>query len=101
MLKKCKLRMWEENPTIDIEDGTTIPYEKIGWIACQYGGYPEDVFYEKMTKEYIKFILENSIECAIEMYNEPLESDDFLDESLYEGEANVKLYKGKVIIHYV
>jgi hypothetical protein len=54
-----------------------------------------------MSKEDIKFILENNIECAIEMYNEPLESDDFLDESLYQGEANVKLYKGKVIIHYV
>jgi hypothetical protein len=52
MLKKCKLRMWEDNPTIDIEDGTTIPYEKIGWIACQYGGYPEDVFYEKMSKDF-------------------------------------------------
>ena len=54
-----------------------------------------------MSKEDIKFILENSIECAIEMYNEELEVDDFLDESLYQREANVKLYKGKVIIHYV
>ena len=65
MLKKCKLRMWEENPTIDIEDGTTIPYEKIGWIASQYGGYPEDVFYEKMSKEDIKFICNPGIKPAI------------------------------------
>jgi hypothetical protein len=91
--------MWEDMPTIDVEEGTTIEHEQIGFIGHNYGGYPEDVYYEKITKEDIQFILDNEVDCEIEMIDEFLGSGESSDELLFEGELIPKLHKGKVIIY--
>lgn len=99
MRKKCKLRVWDDTTTIDIEDGSVVEENQIGYIGHNYGGYPEDVYYEKITKEDIQFILDNDVECEIEMIDEFLGQGETSEELLFEGDLVPKLHKGKVIIY--
>lgn len=99
MRLKCKLRLWEEMPTIDIENGTTITHESIGFIGHNFGGFPKDLHYEKITKDDIKFILENEVECEIEMVDEFESDEEINDELMFHGDLTPKLHKGKVIIY--
>lgn len=82
-----------------LEDGTIIGRDKIGWIANNYGNYPEDSFYERFCLDDAFFVVNNSIECEIEMMDEFTNPEHYEDVPLFEGERKPKLYKGKIIIH--
>lgn len=85
--------MVDDQPTFLLEDGTIIDTEKIGFIAHSYGEHPEDSFYEKFTKHDVTFIINNKVECQIEMRTESDDEDDLHNRV-------PRLYKGKVIIHF-
>ena len=87
MKAKATLVMVDEEPTFVLEDGTIIDTCKIGYISNSYGVFDEDCFYEKFTKNDVSFVIDNNVECQIEMIND-------------EAERVPKLYKGKVIIHF-
>lgn len=90
--------MVDELPTFVLEDGTIIDTNKIGYVANSYGVFDEDLFYEKFTKNDISFIVENNIECHIEVIDEFTDTKEYIGTA--EGFRKPKLYKGKVIIHY-
>lgn len=88
--------MVDDQPTFILEDGSIIEKEQIGFIHHSYGEHPDDSFYEKFTKNDINFIINNNIECAIEMVAE----DDDEESDAFEGRRVPRLYKNKVIIHF-
>lgn len=79
--------MVDEQPTFTLEDGTIIDTDKIGYICSQYGVSPDDCFYERFTKDDVSFIIDNDVDCEIEMVDD-------------DGFRTPKLYKGKIIIHF-
>ena len=99
MKLKCKFRLWDGQPTIDVENGSHIENDKIGYIGNDYGTYPNYLHYEKITKEDIKFILDNDIECEIEMVDEFDIDEDISSDYISSSDLVPKLHKGKVIIY--
>lgn len=100
MKAKATFVLVDEKPTFILEDGTIIETEKIGYVAHTYGLSPEDCSYDRFTTADINFIIDNNIECEIEMMDEFSDSDEYDNVGLFEGERKLKLYKGKVIIHF-
>ena len=93
--------MVEDDYSFVLEDGTVIEKDMIGWVAHTYGNYPEDSFYDKFDIDEAMFVLNNNIECDIEMMDEFTNPEHYEDVPLFEGERKPKLYKGKIIIHYL
>jgi hypothetical protein len=100
MREKATLVLVDEEPTFLLQDGTVIDSDKIGYVAHTYGLSPEDCFYDKFNAYDITFIIENNVECEIEMVDEFTNPELYENVPLYEGERKPKLYKGKVIIHF-
>ena len=101
MRAKAKLVMVENDYSFVLEDGTVIEKDLIGWIAEMYGNYPEDCFYNKFALDEAIFVANNKIYCEIEMMDEFTNPEHYEDTPLYEGERKPKLYKGKIIIHFL
>lgn len=100
MKAKATLVLVDDKPTFILEDGTIIETEQIGYIAHTYGLAPEDSFYDRFTKADVDFIVDNDIECEIEMMDEFTNPEEYYGVGLFEGERKPKLHKGKVIIHF-
>jgi hypothetical protein len=99
MKLKCKFRLWDGQLTIDVENGSQIEDDKIGYIGHNYGAYPDYLHYEKINKDDIKFILDNDIECEIEMIDEFDIDEDISSDYISSSDLIPKLHKGKVIIY--
>lgn len=93
--------MVEDDYSFVLEDGTVIEKDMIGWVSHTYGNYPEDSFYDKFDIDEAMFVLNNNIECEIEMMDEFTNPEHYEDVPLFEAERKLKLYKGKIIIHYL
>lgn len=100
MREKATLVLVDNEPTFLLEDGTIIETEKIGYIAHNYGLSRDDCFYDKFTKNDVDFIVDNNVECEIEMMDEFTNPEQYENVPLFEGERKPKLHKGKVIIHF-
>lgn len=87
MRAAATLVMVDDEPTFLIDDGTIIDTDKIGYICSQYGINTDDCFYEKFTKDDVSFIIDNNVNCEIEMVDE-------------DGFRSPKLYRNKIIIHF-
>lgn len=98
MTEKLTLVLIEDEPTFIMEDGTIIDQAKVGWVAINFGGYPEDIYYDKVTEEHIQFILDNNIPLEIEMVDTPNQNDG--EWTYYESDRKPRLHKGKIIIHF-
>lgn len=99
MKLKCKFRLWDGSLTIDVENGSLIEDDKIGYLGHDFGSYPEDLHFEKITKDDIKFILENDVDCEIEMIDEFDIDEDISSNYISSADLVPKLHKGKVIIY--
>jgi hypothetical protein len=99
--EKVKFVMVDNDYSFILEDGTVIEKDRIGWIAHDYGNYPEDSFYEKFCLDNAFFVANNGIECEIEMMDEFTNPEEYEGVPLFEGERKPKLYKGKIIIHFL
>jgi hypothetical protein len=99
--EKAKFVMVDDDYSFVLGDGTVIEKDMIGWIAETYGNYPEDCFYNKFSLDEAIFVANNNIECEIEMMDEFTNPELYEDTPLYEGERKLKLYKGKIIIHFL
>jgi hypothetical protein len=99
MKLKCKFRLWDGQITIDVENGSQIEEDKIGYIGHNYGSYPEDLHFERILKDDIKFILDNDVECEIEMVDEFDIDEDISSDYIDSSDLTPKLHKGKVIIY--
>lgn len=100
MRAKATLVMVDEQPTFLLDDGSIIDSDKIGYICSHYGLSAEDCYYDKFTKDDVSFIINNKVDCEIEMMDEFSNPEEFGNSGLYDGERMPKLYKGKVIIHF-
>jgi hypothetical protein len=98
---KVQFVLVEDDYSFILEDGTIIEKEMVGWIAHTYGNYPEDSFYDKFTIDDAIFIQNNNIECEIEMMDEFTNPEEYEGVPLFEGVKKPKLYKGKIIIHFL
>lgn len=87
MRAKATLVMVDEEATFLLDDGSIVDTEKIGYICSHYGVSPEDCYYDRFTKDDIAFIINNKVDCEVEMIDE-------------DGFRSPKLYKGKIIIHF-
>lgn len=92
---KAKLVMVDDEYTFLLEDGTIIESDKIGWVNVGSMGFD---IYEKFTHEDAQFIIEQEIDCEIEMIDEFSAPEEYQGVGLFEGEPKPKLHKGKVII---
>lgn len=99
MKDKVIVAMVEDEPTFILEDGTIIDTKMVGYISHNYGIHPEDAFFDRITKDDIRFIMDNEIECFIEMMDEFTNPEFYEGVPLFEGEKKPKLHKGKIIIH--
>ena len=99
MTERVTLAMIEDEPTFILEDGSIIDTKLVGYISKTYGGHPENSFFDRITKEDIKFIMDNNIELEIEMMDEFTDPELYEDVPMFEGDRKPKLYKGKIIIH--
>ena len=99
MTEKVTLALIDEEPTFILENGTIIDTNLVGYISKSFGGHTENSFFDKITKEDIRFIMDNDVECEIEMMDEFTNPDMFEDIPMFESERTPKLYKGKIIIH--
>ena len=99
MTEKVTLAMVEDEPTFILEEGSIIDTKLVGYISNSYGGHTENAFFDRITKEDIRFIMDNNIECEIEMMDEFTDPELYEDVPMFEGERKPKLYKGKIIIH--
>lgn len=97
MRDKAELVMLDDEYTFVLQDGTIIEREQIGWIVNQIDS---QYSYERFTSYDALFILDNKIECEIEMMDEFTNPEEYYGVPLYEGERKPRLYRGKVIIHY-
>jgi len=96
MREKATLVLVDDEPTFLLDDGTIIETDQIGYIAHNYGVSHDDCFYDKFTKNDVDFIVDNNVECEIEMIDEYSDSDSYASDS----RKRPKLHKGKVIIHF-
>jgi len=87
MKAKAMLVLVDDQPTFTLEDGTIIDAEKVGYIVHESGIHPEDYIYDRFTKYDISFIIDNDVQCEIELMDE-------------DGFRTPKLHRGKVIIHF-
>lgn len=94
MREKVNVILIDEEPTFVMLDGTIIDTKQVGWICRSYMS-PEDAFLERITKSDIDFIMDNDIECEIEL--ESLVSDE--NDGFFDAERKPRLKSGKVIIH--
>lgn len=101
MRAKAKLIMVDNVYSFVLEDGTIIEKDSIGWIAQSYGNYPEDIFYNRFSFDEAIFVVNNNIECEIELIDEITNPEMYEDVPLYETERKPKLYKNKIIIHFL
>lgn len=99
MRDKVIVAMVEDEPTFILEDGSIVDTSLVGYIANSYGESENDYFYDRITKEDIKFIMDNNIDCEIEMMDEFTNPEMYEDVPLFEGERKPQLHKGKIIIH--
>ena len=99
MMESVSLIMLDDEPTFVLLDGTIIDPKQVGWISRSYLTGCEDSFLEPITKSDIDFILNNEIDCEIEMVTDCGSQKDYDDMEFYDAEKKPKLYKGKVIIH--
>lgn len=100
MREKATLVLVDDEPTFLLEDGTIIETDQIGYIAHCYTAHSSDCFYDKFTKSDVAFIVDNEVDCEIEMMDEFTNSEEYTSEALYEGEKKPRLHKGKVVIHF-
>ena len=101
MREKAQFVLVGDDYSFILEDGTIFEKDMIGWIAHTYGNYPEDSFYDRFTIDDAIFIQNNKIECEVEMMDEFTNPEQYEDVPLYEAERKPKLYKGKIIIHFL
>ena len=92
---KAKLVMVDDEYTFLLEDGTIIERDKIGWVNVGNIGFE---ILERFTDEDARFIIEQEIDCDIQMIDEFSDPKHYQDIPLFEGEQQPKLHKGKVII---
>jgi hypothetical protein len=93
------LAMVDEEPTFILQDGSIIDTKLVGYIRSGYDGSIENTFFDRITKDDIKFIMNNNIELEIEMMDEFTNPENYDDVPLFEGERKPKLHKGKIIIN--
>lgn len=96
MKQRAELVMVDNEYTFVLEDGTILEKEVIGWVANKFDNYS---FYDKFTANDALFILDNNIECEVEMMDEFSNPEEYAGVPLFEGERKPKTHKGKVIIH--
>lgn len=90
MREKVELVLVDDEPTFVMQDGTVIDTDQIGYVATPYSISPEDCYYDRFTKSDVSFIIDNNVQCEIEMREDGEIGDDRVP----------RLYRGKIIIHY-
>lgn len=90
MREKVEIVLVDELPTFVMQDGTVIDTDQIGYVATPYGISPDDCYYDRFTKSDVSFIIDNNVQCEIQM----------MEDGEIGGDRVPRLYRGKVIIHY-
>ena len=96
MRQKAELVMVDGEYTFLLEDGTTIEKDMVGWVANGFDNYS---FFDKFSINDALFILDNNIECEVEMTDEFTNPEEYSGVPLFEGGRKPKTYKGKVIFY--
>lgn len=99
MKVKATLTLVDDQPQIELEDGTLIEHKSIGYIANGWGSHPADTFYDLITEADINFIIDNNIDIEVEMVDEFTNPEEYNGVPLFEGVTKPKMYRNKIIIH--
>lgn len=100
MRVSATLNLEDGRPYIELEDGTLINHDMIGYIAQSYSGWGAEYTLELITLPDIHFIIDNNVEIEVEMIDEFTNPELFRHVAWGEGSTTPKLHKNKIIIHY-
>lgn len=100
MRDKANLVLVDTDYYFVLQDGTEIERDKIGWVAND-NTYSYDSSLEKFGLDDALFVINNNIQCEIEMMDEFTNPEQYENVPLFEGERKIKFFKGKIIIHYL